>query len=371
MTVSPNYKIHLYKPKITSLTKKYVNECLDSSWISSKGKFVNLFEQSFKNFTKINFCTSVCNGTAGLHLAVLALGIKKNDQVIVPTFTYIATVNCIKYVGATPVFVDSDINNFQINTNHLKKLINKKTKALIVPHLYGNITNMTLLKNLKKKFNFLIIEDCAEAIGSFFKKKHVGNFGDISVFSFFGNKTITTGEGGMVCSNNKNLIKKVIRLKGQGLHVTGEKKYYWHNIIGYNYRMTNINAAIGYSQMKIINQILKKKKIIINAYKKLLRDIPIKFIKNDKDCINSNWLVTILLKNKNIKKKITNLLEKEKIETRPCFYPAHSMPMYNINKEFPNATILSNNGLSLPSYPDLNLSKVLKICNLLKKIFKK
>jgi perosamine synthetase len=371
MTVSSNYKIPLYKPKITLLTKKYVNECLNSSWISSKGKFVNLFEKSFKNFTKINFCTSVCNGTAGLHLAVLALDIKKNDQVIVPTFTYVASVNCIKYVGATPVFVESDLNNFQINMDHLKKLISKKTKAVIIPHLYGNITDMELLKNLQNKFNFLIIEDCAEAVGSFFKKKHVGNFGDISVFSFFGNKTITTGEGGMVCSNNKNLIAKVIRLKGQGLHVTKKKKYYWHNVVGYNYRMTNINAAIGYSQMKIINQILKKKKLITDTYKKLLNDLPIKFIKTDKKCINSNWLVTILLKNKIIKKKIINLLEKEKIETRPCFYPVHSMPMYNTNKEFPNATLLSNNGLSLPSYPDLNLSQVLKICNLIKKIFKK
>ena len=216
--------VYLYKPKITSLTKKYVNDCLNSSWISSKGKFIKLFEKSFEKFTKINYCTSVSNGTVGLHLALLALNIKKNDQVIVPTFTYVASVNCIKYVGAKPIFVDSSLETFQINTEELKKIINSNTKAIIVPHLYGNVINLKLLNDLKNKYNFFIIEDCAEAIGSFYKNKHVGNFGDISVFSFFGNKTITTGEGGMVCSNKKNLIKKVEKLKGQGLHVTKKKK---------------------------------------------------------------------------------------------------------------------------------------------------
>lgn len=359
--------IYLYKPRITSLTKKYVNDCLNSSWISSKGKFIKLFEKSFQKFTKINYCTSVSNGTVGLHLALLALNIKKNDQVIVPTFTYVASVNCIKYVGAKPIFIDSSLETFQINIEDLNKIINKNTKAIIVPHLYGNVTNLKLLNDLQNKFNFFIIEDCAEAIGSFYKNKHVGNFGDISVFSFFGNKTITTGEGGMVCSNKKNLIKKVEQLKGQGLHITPKKKYYWHNIIGYNYRMTNICAAIGYSQMKIVNKILKKKKIIADIYKKLLINLPIKFIIDEKDCVNSNWLIIIFLKNKKIKERLINILSKKKIETRPGFYPIHKMPMYKTKKRFFNADLLSNNTLCLPSYPDLKISQIFRICNLIKK----
>jgi perosamine synthetase len=362
------YKINLYKPSINFQCKKYVNECLNSNWISSKGKFINLFENEFKKYTKIKYCATVSNATVGLHLALLALGIKSGDEIIVPTFTYIASVNCIKYVNAKPIFVDSDINNCQIDLIKLKKLVNKKTKAIIIPHLYGAVADLEQINKIRKQFNFYIIEDCAEALGSFYKKKHIGNFGDVSVFSFFGSKTITTGEGGMVCSNNKKIANEVIKLKGQGLKITADKPYYWHDRIGYNYRMTNICAAIGYSQIKIIDDILKKKRIIFESYKKQLCQLPINFIRDSKYVKDSKWLVVIFLEKKS--KKLFQFLKKKKIETRPTFQLASKMPMYGVKKKFPNAEELSKKGLCLPSYPDLQLKQIKYICDSIKQFLK-
>lgn len=345
--------IPLYKPTIYKDTIKNVNDCLKTSWISSKGKFINKFEKAFSKFTKIKHSVSVCNGTVAIHLALLALGIKKDDQVIVPSFTYIATVNPIKYINAIPVFVDSNLNDFQIDLEDVKKKINKKTKALICPHLYGNMTDMKKLKNICDKYKIFLIEDCAEAIGSYYKNKHAGNFGNISTFSFYGNKTISTGEGGMVCTNNKMLAKKIYKLKTQGLK--NSNKYYYHDIIGYNYRMTNICAAIGFSQIHRVKDILKKKKKIFLNYQKELRKYDyISILNESKNVQSSFWLIVVLVKNSIIKEKLMKFLELNKIETRPTFFPINEMPMYKINKKIKNANILGNNGICLPSYHDLS-----------------
>jgi len=364
-------KISLYNPILGKNEKKNVLNCLNENWISSKGKYIELFERKFRSFTKINYCSSVVNGTAGLHLCLLALNIKDGDEIIVPTFTYIASVNCITYVGAKPIFVDSDYDNMQISINDIEKKINKKTKAIIIPHLYGYTCDLDLIKKIKKKYKLYLIEDCAEALGSFYKKKHVGNFGDICSFSFFGSKTISTGEGGMVCSNSKKLILKVKKLKGQGLNITKNKKYYWHDIVGYNYRMTNICASIGLAQMNKINNILKRKKKIFNLYKRQLSHNNIIFPSVVQGLSCSHWLIVIFLNSKSTKNKLAKLLTKNKIETRPTFYPAHTMKMYTSNKSFNNASRLSANGICLPSYPNLNNSSIIKICNIIKKFFKK
>jgi perosamine synthetase len=365
--------IPVYKPDINFLEKRNVNQCLKSSWISSTGLFIKKFEDSFKNFTNIKYCTTVSNGTVALHLAMLALEISSDDEVIVPTFTYIASVNCISYVGAKPVFVDSCIDTLQVDINDLKKKINKKTKAIIIPHLYGNITNMDKILSLKKKYNIFLIEDCAEAVGTFYNNNHAGTFGDISTFSFFGSKTITTGEGGMVCSNNKNLIDKVIKFKGQGLSVKKNKKYYWHDVIGYNYRMTNICAAIGCAQIKKINKILLKKKKIFQLYNKYLFDQPVSFIKSEKNSINSYWLVVILLKNYKKKKNLIDFLKQKNIDTRNTFYPIHSMPMYKRfqkKSNFVNAELISKSGVCLPSYSTLKKTDIIKISDQIKIFFR-
>jgi perosamine synthetase len=198
------------------------------------------------------------------------LGIGENDEVIVPTFTYVATVNAIKYVNAKPVFVDSDPLSWQIDPAKIREKITKKTKAIMAVHIYGHPCDMKTIMQIAKENNLYVIEDCAEAIGSFYNNKHTENFSDIATFSFFGNKTITTGEGGMVCTNDKNLHDLVVRLKGQGL-ATG--KEYFHDIVGYNYRMTNICGAIGNAQLERISEIIANKEKVISLYKEFLENL--------------------------------------------------------------------------------------------------
>ena len=362
--------IPLYKPEILREEILNVNECLKSSWISSKGKFIDQFEKLFSKYTGIKYSTTVVNGTAALHLALLALDIKENDEVIVPTFTYVASVNSIKYVNAKPVFIDSSLDDWQLDLNAIEKKISIRTKAIICPHIYGQMTNMSKLIKLKKKYKLFLIEDCAESLGSFYKSKHSGSFSDVATFSFYGSKTITTGEGGMVCSNNKKIINKIIRLKLQG--IASSKIFYWHDIIGYNYKMTNICASIGVAQLKRIKTILKKKRNLYNRYFRALRNIPIQFQEESIDSINSYWLVGGIVKNKNIRTNLMKFLKKCGVETRPGFYPIHTMPMYKklSKNKFPIASELGSRIICLPSSPDISNKNIDYICRKIKEFFK-
>ncbi len=358
------FKIRLYDPTIGAQEKNYVLDCIDTNWISSKGKYIEKFEKKFSNFIKAKYAISVVNGTTALHLALLALDIKKNNEVIVPTFTYIAPVNAIKYVGAKVRFIDSKLSNWQIDENKLLRLINKNTKAVIVPHLFGNIAEIDKIKSICKRKKIYLIEDCAEAFGCYFKKKHLGTFGDISTFSFFGSKTITTGEGGMVVTNNKRLAKIIYKLKTVGVT---PNKYYWHDVIGYNYRMTNICAAIGLGQLDKVKIILKNKIRVYKTYKKFLKKNINNFNRENKKTKSSFWLITIFLKNKRKRDQLKYKLEKSGIETRTTFNPVHKMKMYfnkNYKNRFPNAEILSNTGLNLPSSANLKEKEIKKICNI-------
>lgn len=361
-----NFLYPVYSPSLNGNEKKYVNECLDSTWISSKGKFINKFETEFAQFINVDYAASVCNGTVALHLALLALGISAEDEVIVPTLTYIASVNAISYSGAKPIFVDSLSDSWQIDPEDVKKKITNKTKAIMVVHLYGHPCDMDQLSKIAKENNLFLIEDCAEAIGSKYKNKHVGSFGDISTFSFFGNKTITTGEGGMVVTNNKSLHEKVVKLKGQGLALNRE---YWHDIIGYNYRMTNIQAAIGLAQLEYVDKILLKKRDISSFYNKSFQNSKYKFHTSVGDIYNSYWMCSILVPDENSRDYVRMELNKVGIETRPIFYPVHTMPMYfNNNGNFPIANDLASRGINLPSYPDLSEKDLSYIVSSLLKI---
>lgn len=344
------YKFPVYQPSLKGNEKKYVDDCLYSTWISSKGKYIKLFEESFSKFTYIKYSVAVSNGTVALHLALLALGIGENDEVIVPTFTYVASVNAIKYVNAKPVFVDSNPETWQIDPAKIREKITKKTKAIMAVHIYGHPCEMKQIKKIAKEFKLYIIEDCAEAIGSYYDNKHAGRFGDIATFSFFGNKTITTGEGGMVCTNNKNLHDLVVRLKGQGL---AKNQEYFHDIIGYNYRMTNICAAIGFAQLERISDILKEKDRVISEYKKYLNNVPVSIHQEVGNVKHSYWMFTILASSEKEKSELRAFLAEYGIETRPAFHPVHTMPMYIDKKTYPVAEDLGKRGINLPSYPDL------------------
>lgn len=363
-----SYKFPVYQPSLGKKEKENVLECLDSTWISSKGKFINQFESSFSIFTSINHSASVSNGTVAIHVALLALGIGENDEVIVPSFTYIASVNAIKYTGAKPVFVDSDIATWQIDPLKIEEKITKKTKAIMAVHLYGQPCEMDIILAIAKKHKLFVIEDCAEAFGSLYNGKHVGSFGDIATFSFFGNKTITTGEGGMVVTNSDSLHEIVVHLKGQGL---AKDREYYHDIIGYNYRMTNICAAIGSAQLERANELIEKKILIAKWYEQKLKGLSVTFHSQVGNVKHSYWMVSILLKDSHERNAIRLFLKENGIETRPTFHPVHLMPMYfETEKCFPVAENLGSRGINLPSYPELSENDVDFICNKIKEFYK-
>ncbi|MDK2840468.1 MAG: perosamine synthetase [Thermosipho sp. (in: thermotogales)] len=365
--------IPVYEPDLTELEKKMLIKAFDSGWISSKGKYIDLFEEEFSKFLGVKHSITVSNGTVSLHLILKALDIGNGHEVIVPTFTYIASVNAIKYVNAVPVFVDCEEGSWNMNVREVEKKITSKTKAIMAVHLYGQSVDLDPLREICNKYNIYLIEDAAEAFGTKYKGKMVGSFGIAGSFSFYGNKTITTGEGGMVVTNDEKLASKIRKLKNQG---NSEKFRYWHDIIGYNYRLTNLQAAIGYAQLLRANKILDKKRKIAEWYKKylnhnLIYHPPVKEYSED-----SFWMYSILLDKKleNYRDIIMKTLEKEyKIETRPFFYPVTEMPMYKIYKteEFINAEKIHKRGINLPSSSTLKEEDIKYISEAIVKVINK
>lgn len=348
--------IPVYEPDLTELERKMLCDAYDSSWISSKGKYINLFEEKFSEFLGVNHSITAGNGTVTLHLILRALDISDGDEVIVPNFTYIASANAIKYVNAVPVFVDCENDSWNLNVKDVEKKITNKTKAILAVHIYGQSVDLDPLLELCNKYNLYLIEDAAEALGTKYKGKMVGSIGIAGSFSFFGNKTITTGEGGMVVTNNDEIAKKIRKLKNQG---NSSNVRYWHDIIGYNYRLTNLQAAIGYGQMLRVNEILDKKNKIAKWYKKYLNHELISHPPEKNYSKDTFWMYSILLDKKleSYRDTIMKILEnKYRIETRPFFYPITEMPMYKMYKdeEFINIEKIYKRGINLPSSSTLS-----------------
>ncbi len=317
------------------------------------------FERAFAEKIGVRHAATVCNGTAALHLALLALGIGAGDEVLVPTLTYVASVNAITYTGATPVFCDSLPTTWQIGPEDIRKKITKKTKAIMVVHLYGHPCDMSAITQIATENNLLIVEDCAEAFGSCYKGRFVGGIGSIATFSFFGNKTITTGEGGMVVTNSQVLFDKVNHLKGQGL---AKNREYWHDVVGYNYRMTNICAALGLAQLECADSFLLRKRQIAEYYRDKLSHLPLEVHREFADTVHSYWMVSIVVGSSELRDKLRKHLLSDGIESRPFFAPVHTMPMYS-EKEYslPTAEDLAGRGLNLPSWPGLVDAQLQKI----------
>jgi perosamine synthetase len=344
-------KYPVYQPSLTGNEKKYVNECIDSTWISSKGIFISRFEEGFARFINVRHAATVSNGTVALHLALMALGIGPGDEVIVPTLTYIASVNAIVYTGATPVFVDSLADTWQMDPDDVVKKLTPKTRAVIAVHLYGHPCDLHSLRTICNDRGLFLVEDCAESIGSKYKDRQTGTFGDISTFSFFGNKTITTGEGGMVITNDETLHDRAVHFKGQGL---AKHRQYWHDVVGYNYRMTNICAAIGLAQLEQVQTFIDRKIAIANLYRDGLKDSGILFHEQHADVLHTYWMCSILVQQPADRDPLREHLAAHGIETRPLFYPVHTMPMYsNKYQRHPVAESLGWRGINLPSYPSL------------------
>lgn len=335
----------------------YVSEAILTGWISSAGSFVKKFEDSCAKFLGVKYAIACSSGTAALHLAMRSLGIKEGDEVIVPSLTFIATANCVTYVGAKPVFVDAEPEYFTIDVNEIEKHITKRTKAIIPVHLYGHTAKMDSIMKIAKRYKLWVVEDAAEAIGAEFKGEKVGSIGDIGVFSFYGNKIITTGEGGMVTTNNKS-VADTVRLSLN--HGMSPKNHYWHTVLGYNYRMTNLQAAIGVAQVEHIRETLRKKRWVAKVYKRYLaRTQGITLPKEAPWAYHVYWMYPLLIDEERFgisREELQKILAKFHIDTRPFFPPLHRQPIYqkaNERLSLPVSERLWANGIYLPSSVNL------------------
>ncbi|HLO90441.1 MAG TPA: DegT/DnrJ/EryC1/StrS family aminotransferase [Lentimicrobium sp.] len=362
------YRFPVYQPSLRGNERKYLNDCIDTNWLTWQGQYIKRFEKKFANYIGVEYSSTTSNGTVALHLALLALGVGIDDEVIVPTLTYIASANAVVYCGAKPVFCDVDPVTWQLDPLEVRKKITPHTKAIMAVHVYGHPCEMDELKDIAIEFNLAIVEDCAESFGSKFKGRYTGTIGDIGVFSFFGNKTITTGEGGMVVTNKKTLIDRVNLLKGQGL---ARHREYWHEVIGFNYRMTNIAAAIGLAQLERADEILEKKQQIARWYLDLLADLPLSFQLETGDVLHSYWMFSILTDDAKSRDLLRHYLKSNGIETRPVFHPIHTMPMYCDNfQQLKIAEDIGWRGINLPSYPDLTEEDVNEISKIIHQYYK-
>jgi perosamine synthetase len=360
--------IPVAQPLLNGNEKKYVNDCLDTGWISSNGSYITKFEEKFAQFCNVQHAIACCNGTVTLHLALLAYDITVGDEIIVPTLTYIATANAVRYCGATPVFVDSEAETWNIDPKKIEEKITAKTKGIIVVHLYGHPTNMEPIMEIAKKHNLFVIEDAAEAHGAESYGKKVGSIGDISTFSFFGNKILTTGEGGMITTNDDKLAEKMRILKGQGMD---PKKRYWFITVGYNYRMTNIEAALGLAQLEKFDWHANRRIEVANWYKKHFADVvdQIEVHAEQPWAKHAYWMSTILLKDTVTiaRDDLMLKLKEDNIETRPIFYPMHIMPPYfEENPHYPVAEKIAARGINLPSHGLLTEDDIVYITDRIK-----
>lgn len=340
--------IPLSEPEFSGNEWKYVKDCLDNGWVSSAGSYVNRFEEIVKDYVGCRFAVATTNGTSSLHLSLLACGIQPDDEVIVPTLTFIATVNVIKYCCANPIFMDCDPKTLCMDvqkvadfiSNECKKggdgllynkMSGKKIKAIIPVHVFGHPVDMDILIKISKEYGITIIEDATESLGSEYKGQKSGSFGEIGCLSFNGNKIITTGGGGMILTNNKGVADKIRHLSTQAKKDPFE---YDHDEIGYNYRLTNIQAALGIAQMERLDEFITIKRKNAHLYKELLLDVEgLEFLKEKPWARSNYWFYTIRIPKKH-KKSLMEFLLSRKIQVRPIWKLIHTLPMYNGAQSF-------------------------------------
>jgi len=359
------YKIPVAEPEIGEEELKKIMEAVKSGWVSSKGPFIKEFESRFSGYIGMKYGIATSSGTAALHLALIALGIGKGDRVLIPTLSFVSVANVVIYTGAEPVFVDSHPEYWCMDPSKIEGRIDNQTKAIIVVHLYGHPCDMGNIMHIAEDHRLHVIEDCAEAHGAEYKGRKAGSFGVISCFSFYGNKIITTGEGGMCLTNNEDLAEKIRLLRDHGMK---HEKRYWHEVVGFNYRMTNLQAALGVAQLEKIDNFVRKKREIAETYNSLLKDIKGVTLPPEMPWAkNVYWMYSILIDEKEFGIKRDALMVKlaeNGVETRRFFYPIHTMPPYKkyaSDHNFPVADRLSSDGINLPSSVKLTKEQIQQI----------
>ncbi|NLE75600.1 MAG: DegT/DnrJ/EryC1/StrS family aminotransferase [Chloroflexi bacterium] len=343
--------------------KAYVNDCLESGWISSLGKYVPAFEEAFSRFCETRFGVAASNGTTALHLALEVLGVGPGDEVIIPSLTFVATANAVRYTGATPVFADSEGETWNMDPESVRRCLTSRTRGILPVHLYGHPADMEPLLALAREHGLWVLEDAAEAHGARCRGRRVGGLGIMGCFSFYGNKIITTGEGGMIVTNDPTLAEKAAWLRDHGM---SREKRYWHPVVGYNYRMTNIQAAIGLGQLERIESILARKRAIAQAYAQRLQGVP--GIQPQPEAAwaeNVFWMYSVLVDEAVFglsRDAFMAALREREIDSRPFFYPIHTMPPYAQELQLPVAERLARSGVNLPSGLSLTDGQIAYIC---------
>lgn len=349
------------QPAIGEKEIAYVTDAVRSGWVSSIGRYIEEFEKSFAGFCGSKFALAVSNGTTALHLALVSAGIKALDEVIIPDLTFVATANAVTYTGARAVPVDIDPNTLCMDIGSLESAITPRTRAIIPVHLYGHAAKMDELMSVARRHRLLVIEDAAEAHGAEYKGQRVGSIGDCGVFSFYGNKVITSGEGGMITTDNADLYSKAKLLRD---HAMSPQKRYWHTEIGFNYRMTNLQAALGVAQMERIHEFLERRQLIMRWYRTFIGSDPkLRLNYEEPDTKNVYWMICLEIAGLTDAPRsvLMSKLREVGVDTRPYFYPISDMPMYQ-RADTPVAHAVSQRGMNLPSYTDLTESDVEHIC---------
>ncbi|MBI3456097.1 MAG: DegT/DnrJ/EryC1/StrS family aminotransferase [Candidatus Rokubacteria bacterium] len=360
--------IPVFAPWLSENVRRYVLDCVESGWISSLGEYVGRFEREFARFCEARHAVATANGTTALHLALATLGIGPGDEVLVPDLTFVATANVVHYTGATPVFVDADPATWTLDPDDARRKVTARTRAIIPVHVYGHPADLDPLLALAEARGLEVVEDAAEAHGARYKGRRVGALGRIGAFSFYGNKIITTGEGGMVVTNDPALAERAAFLRD---HAMDPKRRYYHPEVGFNYRMTNIQAAIGCAQLEQAEAILDRRKAIAAAYEAGLAGIPgLTGPPAAPWAENVYWMYSVLIGPAfgRDRDAVREGLRARGVDSRPFFVPLHELPPYRSDAPFPVATALSRTGINLPSGTGLTPEEIATVCRALREL---
>ena len=360
--------IPVFAPWLSDNVRRYVLDCVDSGWISSLGEYVGRFEREFARFCEAEHGIATSNGTTALHLALATLGIGPGDEVLVPDLTFIATANVVRYTGATPVLVDAEPRSWALDPEDARRKVTPRTRAIIPVHVYGHPADLDPILALARQHGFAVVEDAAEAHGARYRGRRVGALGDLGAFSFYGNKIITTGEGGMVVTNDSTLARRAAFLRD---HAMDPVRRYYHPEIGFNYRMTNVQAAIGCAQMEQVDAILDRRKTLAAAYEAGLAGVPgLTRPPVAPWAENVYWMYSVLVEPAfgRDRDAVREGLRARGVDSRPFFVPLHAQPPYRTDAPFPVATELSRRGINLPSGNALTLEQIGTVCAALREL---
>ncbi len=366
-------KIPINKPSITDLEIGYVDDAIRNGWGEKCYDYLKRFEDKFANYQGTQYALATSNCTGAIHLALLAMGVKAGDEVIVPELTWIASVEPVMYIGAKPVFVDVLEDTWCIDPNKIRQAITPKTKAIIVVHLYGNVCNMDEIMKIARENGLMVLEDAAEGLGSEINGRKAGSIAHAGVFSFHGTKTLSTGEGGMLVTDDENIFEKVKVLNDHGRNQKDpENKMFWMRNYGYKYKMSNLQAAMGVAQIERIEELVAKKRQIFNWYSEMLKDIPGSMNPEHSGTKNSYWLPTLIFDKKRAfdREAFFTFMKTCNIDSRPFFYPLSSLPMFSAKKENTVAYDLFYRGINLPSYHDIGKGDVERVCQAIREFLK-